>query len=190
MLEFIGFSKFSIFFYVEQFKSFIFGGGIFGGFLPPGKRPNLVKIIVSNKSFYIVSFNFLCWAVQKFYFGGLLPLEDPKFGLILWVSNFYVEQFKSFILGGPFWGCLPLQRTPKFGPNNCLTNIFLHCEFQISMLSSSKVSFWEDYFGGLSPQKTPKFGPNNCLTNIFLQCEFQFLCWAVQKLHFGGFAPS
>jgi len=41
------------------------------------------------------------------------------------------------------WGLpFPLPRkTPKFGPNNCHTNNFLHCEFQLSMFSSSKVSF-------------------------------------------------
>jgi len=45
-------------------------------------------------------------------------------------------------------GSPPFQRTNKFGPNKCLTINFLHCEFQLSMFSNSKVSFWKSHFGG------------------------------------------
>jgi len=103
-----------------------------------------------------VSFNFLCWAAQKFY----------------------------------FWGFASPRRTHKFGQNNCLTYNFLHCEFQISMLSSSKVTFW----GGSPPLRTPKFGQNNCLTYNFLHSEFQLFMLSSSKVsflggHFGGSSP-
>jgi len=93
---------------------------------------------------------------------------------------------------GHFLGGVRPPRTPEFGPNNCLTNNFLHYEFQLSMLSSSKFFLWEGYFfweggegagGSLSPPRTPKFGPNSCFTNDFLQrvLIFHFVCWAVQS---------
>jgi len=41
---------------------------------------------------------------------------------------------------GHFEEVCPPRRTPKFG-QNCVTNNFLHCEFQLSTLSSSKVLF-------------------------------------------------
>jgi len=132
---------------------------------------------------------------------------------------------------------LPLpQKTTKFGSNKSLTNNFLHCEFQFSILSNSKVLFWGRHFREFDSQRIPKFSPNNCLANNFLHYEFQpfmlssskvsfwgrhfrevvlgslppedrqifefqlsmfssskvfnFLCWAVQKFHFGRFAPS
>jgi len=47
----------------------------------------------------------------------------------------------------PKMGFAFLWKTPKFGPNSCLTNNFLHCEFQLSMFSSWKVLFWEGIFG-------------------------------------------
>jgi len=86
-----------------------------------------------------------------------------------------------FILGGPFrerafsgsdFGQFVLQKTPKFGPSNCHTNNFLHYEFQLSMLSSSKISqLGGPFFGGEGSSRslrTAKFGPNN-----FLHYEFQ-----------------
>jgi len=39
--------------------------GLFGGRSLPRGTPNLVKIIVSPTTFYIVSFNFLCQAIQN-----------------------------------------------------------------------------------------------------------------------------
>jgi len=93
--------------------------GHFGG-SSPRRALNLVRLIVSEISSYIVSFNFLVLAVQKFHFKG-------PFG-------------EGVIFGKPFWRCLPL-RTPKFGQNNWFPNSFLHCEFQLYMFSSSKVSF-------------------------------------------------
>jgi len=39
-------------------------------------------------------------------------------------------------------GMFLLPEDTKFGQNNCLTNNFLHCEFQLSMFSSLKVLFW------------------------------------------------
>jgi len=60
------------------------------------------------------------------------------------------------------------QKTPKFGPSNCLTNIFLHYwyVFQLFMLSNSKVC------------------SNNRLTNNFLHCEFQFSMFNSSKVSF------
>jgi len=91
----------------------------------PKGAPNLVQRIVSQTSSYIVCF------------------------------NLYVQQFKSFILEGPFCG-FTSWRTSRFGPNNCLTNVFLHCKFQLSMLSSSKVSFGRAIVGVCPlPRRTP-----------------------------------
>jgi len=87
---------------------------------------------------YIVSFNFLCWAVQKFHFWGIAP-----------------------------------RKTTKFGQNNCLTCKFLHCEFLLTMLSSSKVLFW-----GFTPP-SPKF----------LHCKFQLSILSSLKVSFWGFCP-
>jgi len=137
-----------------------------------------------------VCFNFLGSAVQKFHFGGGFfwglphPLEDPKIWSkqlfhkclpTLWVST-------SCMLSS---GGFAPSRTPKFGPNNCLTNIFLHYEFQLSLLNSSKVWFWGVCFP-LPSWKTPKFGPNNCLTNNFLYCEFQLSMLSSTKVSFLG----
>jgi len=140
----------------------------FWGVRPPGGSPNLVKTIVSQTSSYIVSFNFLCWAVQKFYFlgaifGGLSPggqfaqIRSKKLSHkqlpTLWVSSFCVEQFKTFILGEPFFS---FWRTLKFGPNNYLTNKFLHSEFRLSMLSNSKLLFrGGPFLGGLPLLEDP-----------------------------------
>jgi len=52
----------------------LFLGDNFGGVRPLGGPPNLVKIIVSQTTSYIVSFNFLCQAVQIGHFFG------PHFG--------------------------------------------------------------------------------------------------------------
>jgi len=76
----------------------------------------------------------------------------------------------------------------KFGSNNCLTNNFRQYEFQLSMLSSSKVSFWKGRFGFFFFffRKTPKFAPNVCLTNNFLHCEFQPSMLSSSKILFTG----
>jgi len=71
----------------------------------------------------------------------------------------------------------------KFGPNNCITNIFLHGEFQIYILSRLKVCF-----GGL-PLDDPKFGQNNCLICNPLHCEFQFSMLSNLKVLFWGILP-
>jgi len=102
----------------------------------------------------------------------------------------------------PLWeghfGGLPLSpeapnlipwRTPKFGPNNCLTNNFLHYEIQLSMLSSSKVLFW----GGVAPRGPQIWFPErplNLVKTIVSQTTsyvvtFNFLCSALQKFHYG-----
>jgi len=65
-------------------------------------------------------------------------------------STFYIKQFKSFILGVP--PPPPPGKPTNLVKFNCLLKIFLHCEFQISMLSSSKVLFlfiWGIFFGQL-----------------------------------------
>jgi len=41
-------------------------------------------------------------------------------------------------------------------------------------------------FGEFNSQGTQKLCPSNCLTNNSLHYKFHFLCWAVQKFHFGG----
>jgi len=48
---------------------------------------------------------------------------------------------------GPFWRVCP-RKTSKFSQNNCLTNNFLHCEFQLSMSSRSKWLFFRPTFWG------------------------------------------
>jgi len=89
-------------------------------------------------------------------------------------------------------GGSPPLRTPKFGRNNCLTYNFLHSEFQLSMLSSSKVLFWGVNIGGVLP---PVRHPN--LIKIIVShttsyiVSFNFLCQAIQNgpffdPHFGG----
>jgi len=51
-------------FYLQQFKSFISGRGYFGS--SSTREPlNLVRLIASQTTCYIVCFNFLCSAVQK-----------------------------------------------------------------------------------------------------------------------------
>jgi len=100
-------------------------------------------------------------------------------------SSFYVEQFKSFILGGHFGGFIPCWKTPKLGPNNCLRNI-LHCEFQLSMLHKQFKSFiLGGPFGGLPPR-----GSLNLFKQLFHKhfptLSFNLLCWAVQRFHVGG----
>jgi len=110
--------------------------------VPPGGPNNLVQTNVIQTLCYIVSFNFLCWAVKKFHFRRAIG------------RAFSGSDFSEF----------EPQRTLKFGPNNCLLNNFLHYEFQLSMLSSSKILFWEGHFGGAgvcSSRRTPKFGPSN-----------------------------
>jgi len=67
---------------------------------------------------------------------------------------------------------------PQKPPNSAQTIVsqtinFLDFEFQLSMLSSSKISLWEGHFEGVCSPRTIKFGPNNCLTNNFLHYEFQ-----------------
>jgi len=66
------------------------------------------------------------------------------------------SSLKVLFLGGP-------QRTSKFTQNNCLTvtNNFLHCEFQLSIFSGLKVSFWGGHFEVSPLEKTLKFGQNN-----------------------------
>jgi len=58
-------------------------------------------------------------------------------------ENFFNEHFGGAVEGSS------TRRTPKFGQNNCITNKSLHCEFQLSMFSSSKVSFNWGHFGSI-----------------------------------------
>jgi len=138
-------------FYVEQLKSFILDGDdILGVHLPRGTL-NFVRTIVSRTSSYIVSFNSLCWAV---------------------------EQFKSFIFGKTIRGSPP-RRAPKFCPNNCLINNFLLCEFQLSMLSSSKVSFLRPF--GSSPRRPPNLVKIIVSPTTSYIVSFNFIRQAVQN---------
>jgi len=100
----------------QQFKSFILGRGIFGkpfwGVPPTWWSPNLARIIGFKTISYIVSFNLICSAVKNFILGEVLsPPEDLQIWSeqlshkqlpTLWVTTFYVKEFKSFI-----WGSSP-----------------------------------------------------------------------------------
>jgi len=142
----------------------VFQGTKFQG--PPRGRQYLVQTIVSQATSYIMSFNFLCWAVQKFHFrraifggrGAGPPRGTPN--LISW-------------------------KTAKFGPNNCLANNFLHCEFQLSILNSSKVLLWGGG-AGICPQNTP-----NLVQTIVSQTSssfnivcFNFLLYSAVQVSF------
>jgi len=103
-----------------------------------------------------------------------------------WVSTFYVEQLKSFILEKAFSRSHFREFAPQMTPN--LANVFLHYEFQLSMLSSSKVSF-------LGVHSHPQ-GPPNLVQTIASQTtsyivSFNFLCsaiksWTLERLFLGG----
>jgi len=116
-----------------------------------------------------VSFEGAFWRVR--------PLPGGAPNLVQTMAH----QFKSIILGVHFWG-VPPRKTLKFGPNNCLTNNFLrvHCEFQLSMLSSSKVSWGGGggHFGEFPPEEFPN------LVQTFASQTISYIL-AVQKFHFG-----
>jgi len=131
-------------FYVEQFKNLTLGGHFWGGgrgfataseepqIWSPGKPRNLVQTIVSQTTFYIVSFN-LCSAVQKFHFkraifgeAGVCHPEDSNLvQTIVWQTTSYIMSFnflcwavqkfhfRRAILGDGF---ASLQGKSKFGP--------------------------------------------------------------------------
>jgi len=74
-----------------------------------------------------------------------------------------------------FWGPPPgvLQ---NFGQNNCLTNNFLYCEFQLFMFSSLKVLFFE---GVSLPGGLPNLVKvNDSQTSSYI-VSLNFLCSAV-----------
>jgi len=81
----------------------------------------------------------------------------------------------------------------KFSQNTCLTNNFLHCEFQLFMFSSLKDSFWGSNFGGIfwlvPPPGGPQIWSKNFFAKIFLHCEFQLSMSRSSKFHFEGVAP-
>jgi len=61
--------------------------------------------------------------------------------------------FKKF-----HFGEFAFQMVPKFCLNNCLTNIFLHCEFQLFMLNSLKILFKYEFKLSMSSRsKWPTF---------------------------------
>jgi len=86
----------------------------------------------------ILSFNFLCWAIQKLHFGRAIL-------------------GRAFL--GSHFGEIAPKKILKFGPNNFLTNVFIHYECQLFMFSSLKVSFW-----GFTPQ-----GSSNLVQTIVSQ---------------------
>jgi len=61
--------------------------------------------------------------------------------------NFLRSAVKKFILEGAVLG-IHLLKDPQIGPNNCLTNNFLHYEFQFFMLSSSNIHSRRAIWGG------------------------------------------
>jgi len=91
-------------------------GGHFVVVSPPGGPLNLVRLIVLQTTSYIMSFKFLCTAVQKFYFGRFLFPKTSKFGqiyclpntLLHWVVrfNFLCVAAKKFYFLGGFWGAI------------------------------------------------------------------------------------
>jgi len=82
----------------------------------------------------------------------------------LWVLTFMLSCSKV-----SFCAVFASRKTPKFGPNNCLTSVFLHYEFQLSMLSNSK-SF---------------------ILGRFTMYVEQFKSFTLEGLFFwGGFAPQ
>jgi len=89
-----------------------------------------------------------------------------------------LSSLKYFLGEDILGGSLP-QRAPKFCPNNCLTNNFLLCEFQLSMAEQLKSS----NFGGFAPP--PREPPNLfkiiVLRTTFYIVSFNFLCQAVQN---------
>jgi len=60
--------------------------------------------------------------------------------------NFLWWVVQKFHFRGPFIGGV---LRPKFGPNNCITNNFLHYDLQLSMLSSSKILLWKGHLSGV-----------------------------------------
>jgi len=93
-------------------KISLWEGHFLGGGGSPQWTPNLVQTSISLTTSYIMSFNFLCWAV--YIEQGFVPSsKNPQIWskqlshkqlLTLWVSTFYVEQLKNFTLGGSFFG--------------------------------------------------------------------------------------
>jgi len=101
------------------------------------------------------------------------------------------KQFKSFIGFGVILGVPSPKRTSKFGQINCLTNVFLHYEFQLSMFSSLKISFWECVLG--EPFQWGFLLPLSLIRIIVWQTNsysvsFIFLCSAVQKFNLEGYS--
>jgi len=116
-------------FYIEKFKNLTSEEPFWERFAPRGSS-NLVQTIVSQTISYIMSFNFLCWAVQKFHFGGegcLLLGGPPNFVQTI-VSqttsyiinfNFLCSAFQKFHFENSILGvCFLPREHRKFGPRN------------------------------------------------------------------------
>jgi len=92
---------------------------------------------------------------------------------------------------------LSSRKTPKYGSNNSLSSNFLHCEFQLSMMSGSKVLFWENHFGELGPFPG---GPLNLVRAIVSQissylvsfnfCVEQFKSFVLREAFLGFPIPQ
>jgi len=67
----------------------------------------------------------------KFYF-GVFPARKPLILVILIVAEI-ISYNVIFIF---LWSAVQKFHLGKFSPNNCLTNIFLHRVFQLSMSGS------------------------------------------------------
>jgi len=123
----------------------------------------------TSKFFQVLIFNFLCCEVQKLHFGGFSQ-ENPKLGQINCLASYTLHFESQFCMFSSFWyvqkllGGFLSPRRPQIcsGYSNYLPNILLHCEFQLSLLSSSKVSL------GFSCRSASKFFQINYFPNIFI----------------------
>jgi len=136
-------------FYVQQFKSFILGKSALAELLQWGRSsfkrtPKFGQNTCLTDKFLHCEFYLFMFSSSKvsFFWGrifgksfwGVPRPEDPQ-NLVRVIGSQTTYYIVSFNLLPPPW------RNPKFFPNNCLTNNFLHCKFQLSMFSSSKVLF-------------------------------------------------
>jgi len=100
-------------------------------FLPKSPKFSLTNCLTNIKiAFSIVSFDFLCSAVQTFHVEGSYPWKTPKFSQNNCLTNNFL--YIEFLLS--------MKSSSKVGGGSiqisCLTNVFLYSEFQLSIFSS------------------------------------------------------
>jgi len=102
-------------------ESFVLAESFWGGCLPEG-RPNLVRLIVSRTN-----------QIKECFVGKV------KIATFCYIVSF---NFLCWVVQWVGLWVLFLTENPQFGQSDCFPNILLYCEFQLSVLSSSKVWFW------------------------------------------------